>query len=96
MLKEFVFRKFANFKQQNLADDLSLSQAGRLLIYERKHLYQKLNKHLNRTGSLPNDNDQIWDSISEVHENICRWRWQEKGKTLNLDNPRTLGEKWSG
>ena len=93
MLKEFLFRKYAKFKQQNLADDLSLSQARRLLNYERRYLYRKLNKHLNRTGSLPNDNDQIWDSISEVHKNICRWRWQEKGKTLNLDNPRTLGEK---
>ena len=93
MLKEFVFTKFAKFKRQNLADDLILSQARLLLNYERRHLYRKLNKHLNRTGALPNDNDQIWNHISEVHENYCRLRWQEKEKTLNLDNPRTLGEK---
>ena len=80
MLKEFVFRKIAKFKQQNLVDDLCLSQARLLLNYERKHLYRKQNKHLNRTGSPPNDNDQIWNRISEVHENYCRLRWQEKEK----------------
>ena len=93
MLKEFVYKKSAKFKQQNLADNLRLSQARWLLNYQQRHFYRKLNKHLNRTGSLPNDNDQIWDRISEVHENFCRCRWQEKGKILNLDNPRTLGEK---
>ena len=93
MLKEFVFRNFAKFKQQHLVDNLCLSQSRWLLNNERRHLYRKLNKHLNRTGALPNDNDQIWNRISEVHENYCRLRWQEKRKTLHLDNPKTLGEK---
>ncbi len=78
--------------QADLALDVVPARTKNFLKMQHRILYRSVNKYLKKRSHAPCD-AELWEMISELHQNYVSWRWGRFGERLNLCKPLTLAEK---
>ena len=80
-------------RQQNTIIQRLRRNARLPLTLALQELHRNLDEYKKEFFSLPDESSPIWTQLCDLHENYIRMNWLDRGRAINLNNPRTLAEK---